>query len=1079
MQMVTGSDRSRTGWLRGFALALLALAQVCWAGYQFGVGNQSIQVAFLQRLHDPALFTRDEMVARTLGSYPSFFFRLLAGALDAVAVEPLYLLLHLVTSVAMLAAVVALARAAFGRSPWIGLVAVLFLVGGHHQALAEQTLYSTGFTHTWAVLPLSVGALALLYAGRPAAAFLLAGAICNLHALEGGQLGLVFGFWAACSVRQLGWRRLAALPALFVLAASPALLLMAQQHEVFDARWLELMRLRSGHNSFPFDAWQAGRTALPRFAALASLAALAFSLAPRGPHRRKTLLLMLGVALLFAAGTMFTEVWPCAIAVRAQLLRASRFALVLLLVYIAAGCVGAWSLPFAAGRETHRWRGWLEFAAAALVAACVALPAWLPLLPLSLALTLLAALVSGRLHWVQAALAGAGLLVCLVAWRSLHFALPGLGDPLSLAALVGARGPGWFGWGALAGGVALWWLAGRRMPRAAALAAAGAALVGGAWILSRQAPHWLCDSVTAPEWAAVQRWARAATPVDALFLTPIQPDGFRMLSQRAIVGEWRDGTQLYFSGAYTAPWWTRMNDLQPDMRPDPAGRRLLVRGRSLSQLSDADLLALAAKYEATHVVVESDPPRRLRPVYTNRVWTVYVPEMLAAANAPGAAAQREQDVFLNDVVRPNIVRHRQGDVRLDVRGVGGRPVYDAQYRVRQVRGTCNFGVSFPWFAPPPAGALHPRDFSPPPVTAAQLAAVRGVFDHTVLTYSAWWSSLEPERDRERYDDLDRAVAWCATNGIAVEFSFLSGFPPAWLRDLPPAEQAARLRRHALGLVERYGARVAFWQVSDQELFAEQTPDLIRALRAKYPGIVLGIGAAARFIDASEPGRDGEDAWCGLDELRRLQDEGAAVDFVSLHGCRPWGLWADARAVYKLLDAYAAAGVRVHISAFSAPAEGGIEGPVRTGRWDARLQAEYAARFFTVAYSHPAVDAINYGELGPVTRQPGAGLLDAGRQPRPVWQAIRDLVSREWRPEARGPLPLDGRIDFRAPRGLYELEIRTAGGASARARFDVTTAGTNSLRFRLGSGGGLTLEAPAAVAAPLGKGSPAQPVDAHE
>src|SRR5437899_67893 len=69
------------------------------------------------------------------------------------------------------------------RSHASALCAVVLLVAGHHQALAGDGLYSTGFTHTYAALPLAVAALALAYTGRWVWAFALAGVLFNLHAL--------------------------------------------------------------------------------------------------------------------------------------------------------------------------------------------------------------------------------------------------------------------------------------------------------------------------------------------------------------------------------------------------------------------------------------------------------------------------------------------------------------------------------------------------------------------------------------------------------------------------------------------------------------------------------------------------------------------------------------------------------------------------------------------------------------------------------------------------------------------------------------------------------------------------------
>ena len=55
------------------------------------------------------------------------------------------------------------------------------------------------------------------------------------------------------------------------------------------------------------------------------------------------------------------------------------------------------------------------------------------------------------------------------------------------------------------------------------------------------APKWETGS-----WREVQDWVRLNTPKDAIFVTPPQEAGFRVFSERTVVGEWKDGTQQYF-----------------------------------------------------------------------------------------------------------------------------------------------------------------------------------------------------------------------------------------------------------------------------------------------------------------------------------------------------------------------------------------------------------------------------------------------------------------------------------------------------------------------------------------------------
>ena len=657
------------------------------------------------------------------------------------------------------------------------------------------------------------------------------------------------------------------------------------------------MHLRSGHHSFPFTWWRAGQPDIPQFLLILALAGVAMSLVP-GDHLRKTWLLTAGIALLFVAGILFSEVWPTALVIRAQLFRSSQFLLVLAFAYIAAGCAQA--------------RG-LELVGAVLSVACLAAPPGLGLLPVAVLVNTLLALVRRRLLWQQAALAGLALLVALAAWRTIDFV------PVSFS-----------------------------------------------WNFHRPEPG------NDPAWLDAQRWASTNTALDAVFLTPAQMNGFRVHSRRAVVGEWRDGTQLYFSAKFAQPWWDRMQALQPGLRVAPDGQRLLVQGRSISQLDDAQILALAKKFDANYAVLAADTPRQLVEVYRNAKWAIYRPEL--ARELPTAKTDVQR--FLNEVALPNIERYRKSAVRLQIVDGTGRPLYDARYRVTEKRSAFLFGGQ----------------------------------NFTVITNAAWWCNIEPNDGDRRYDTLEKALP----AGQATEFSFLTGFMPAWLRARSEDEQATRLRQHVLDLVDRYARRVDFWEITDQALALNQVSNLVVALRAKYPGLKLGVSAATRL--------DATGTYLGLDDVRQLKAVG--IDFVAIHGHEPWGVWADPKTLYAIFDKFAKAGVRIHITQFATPSAGWIEGPLRQGQWTPELRAEYCRQFATVAFSHPAVDALN-------------------------------PVDEPWRTELAGTLALDGVLAFRAFHGDYEIEVTPPAGPPAVATFPVTPGANNNYQLQLDATGKLT------------------------
>jgi len=158
-----------------------------------------------------------------------------------------------------------------------------------------------------------------------------------------------------------------------------------------------------------------------------------------------------------------------------------------------------------------------------------------------------------------------------------------------------------------------------RQRRWAALAAAvGTVLWLGPDAYARKRPKWETGS-----WREVQDWVRLNTPKDAIFVTPPQEAGFRVFSERTVVGEWKDGTQQYFDEQFATEWAARMEALGP---------------ADYVKLSDDQLAQIARRFRATFVVV---PVRRrghpgLEEEYQNNHYAVYrvPPSAVGGATAP-------------------------------------------------------------------------------------------------------------------------------------------------------------------------------------------------------------------------------------------------------------------------------------------------------------------------------------------------------------------------------------------------------------------------------------------------------------
>jgi len=751
---------------------LFALVQIPWAGYQLGVGNQGIQIAFLEKLHNSELFKQDQMVQNTLSDYPSYFFHLCAKLLAVVDFPTLYMWLHIIATTGVFAAVAGLSRA-MTRNSWSIILCFLILLAGHHQALAGETLYSPGFTHTWAVFPLSLFALFLFFRDLYAAAFLVVGVIFNFHALEAGHLVLIMGFAAVCDLRRVGFIKLLTATGLFLLAAMPTIVTMVMiqrgQHlSPAEAKeWLLLMHIRSADHSFPTTWWNDGNPNIPRFAAILGLAAVALSFKLPPAMKRRTLLLTAGIGILFVMGTVFTELWPIPVVIRAQFFRSSRLLFVLAGIVIANGCAIALAMPWrrtrvgagnafpvyegtASGKLTSQlpaWQAWLEFSAALLALGCLAIPpdVWplpLALLPLVLLYALVVALISGRLGWHEALFAGCTLLVCLIASQTIHFSL-GWRSWADLPILVRLNfaqmpTPAEFGLILLAAAMAsaaLW--KAKQNVKLPVLAGGGVLAVVAVVIML---PRIKASAEPDPLWADAQRWAAQDknTPRDALFLTPTlennaQLYSFRVYSQRSVVGEWRDGTQLYFSADFAKDWWKRMNALQPGMVVAASGKDRINRGVPLDKLEDESIIAIAKLYKADYIVLPTSTPHFLDKAYGNAEWTIYRPKFGTPEGMPSDASLPEEDKFLGQKVIPAIEKNRKSDAKLTFVDGAGKPL-SGDVTVVETRAAFGFGASISFFKQPTFD-ISP-DYKPPQVTPEELTRFQEVFNYSVIPFSS-------------------------------------------------------------------------------------------------------------------------------------------------------------------------------------------------------------------------------------------------------------------------------------------------------------------------------------------------------
>ncbi len=546
-------------WVQGASLAVLAsLASLTLIGYRFGDSNHGITVPILKRFIDRSLYQGDLLVA-TGDRFPTIFYRLLGALLPSTDWVPFAFFALYVVSIALTyAAVYRMGVWAAGGDRATGVVAALLSMPVR-TSLAGEALYRVAFSHSHLASGLDLMALALFLEGRRIAPLLILSLGVYNHALYSLYLLVPFTLMILWEARSQTRRTTFIRLAVAWLPVLPFLVNAVVQGKPMTREWLELLILRSSHHSFPGTFGDA----LPDATVWLLLGIAAATRSE--PGRLFNLgVFVFATALLFVGGTVFTEYLPLKAVLQFQPHRIWRFLSVILLAFMAADMVRLWRTSplmrvvstlyflsiFATGLE--------QLGPLVLIAVFAAnqppLPSWIRLLGAG-------ALVI--LEWPDRTVQWTDYLVEFIR----RFQNPAIFAILGVALIVGFAA------------------AEKNRGRARALSVLALLLTLGPLFVDNYRRQQV--RVEQGSFRAAQNWAREHTPKSTVFLTPPKEAGFRVFSERAIVGEWKDGTQQYFDDTFAKEWGRRME---------------IVMAQEYGKYSDEEIVAIARRFGADYIV---------------------------------------------------------------------------------------------------------------------------------------------------------------------------------------------------------------------------------------------------------------------------------------------------------------------------------------------------------------------------------------------------------------------------------------------------------------------------------------------
>jgi GH35 family endo-1,4-beta-xylanase len=369
----------------------------------------------------------------------------------------------------------------------------------------------------------------------------------------------------------------------------------------------------------------------------------------------------------------------------------------------------------------------------------------------------------------------------------------------------------------------------------------------------------------------------------------------------------------------------------------------------------------------------------------------------------------KEDSFVQDVILPNVEKHRKGDFTLTVAN-GGEPLADSQISLELVRHAFHFG------------AAPPRQlFDDPKIRDAYF----DIWEFGVVENTFKWGQMERVQGKTDYGKTDALVGFFEERDLPLELHFLTGYHPEWLNEKSDEEKAKLQQEHALRTIERYRDKTEYIQVYNEIWHAPidraavffDPKEFFQELTNRYPDTKFGVSDCWQF---NEP----------LPAPEEVKRRFPGIDFLSIHAHKPRRLWASPQQIYTTFDPWIDCGIHLHITEFGI-LPGEIEGSVRTGTWDEELAAEYFVSMVMTVFSHPAVRAMNFWGNGPDEKLsfPVTRMMRPDGTFTPAYFAMKDLIKRKLKTAAALSTAADGSASFRGFYGTYRVTWISADGSS--------------------------------------------------
>lgn len=313
-----------------------------------------------------------------------------------------------------------------------------------------------------------------------------------------------------------------------------------------------------------------------------------------------------------------------------------------------------------------------------------------------------------------------------------------------------------------------------------------------------------------------------------------------------------------------------------------------------------------------------------------------------------------------------------------------------------------------------------------------------LFNYTMVPYH--WSWYEPQRHSFAEPYTGNLVDWADANHLKKKLHALIWHEccPDWMT--PDADVRRLYEERIHHLMQRYGDRFDFFDVVNETTVNDRFDNPIsRWVKETGPMEVMKFGT--KLVRSYRPDArllygdwnvHGE-AYTHM--LQDMRDNDIDIDILGLQSHMHRDLWTQEETL-RVMDNAAQFGWPLHFPECSV-CSGKPIGQMEYGAGainhftetpeDLQFQADFASDFYTLVFSHPAVEALSWFDFTDHRwLNAPAGVVTDQLEPKPIYHRLYDLIHKEWHSDAEGHTDVEGRFATRLFFGTYEITVEQDG-----------------------------------------------------